>query len=106
MSGARQGQIPRPFRNRAAMPPQLPAQMRQHASGRGWKMATVFVLLGSILGFFGGLVSWLAFDMSFVAALAIWIVSGPLAAFLAVAAAALPGRATGETTAEPALVKA
>ncbi len=69
-------------------------------------MAAVFVLFGSVLGFFAGAVAWLAFDLSLVVALAIWIASGPLAAVLAVAVSSLPGRATGDTAGEAALVKA
>ena len=57
------------------------------------KMAAAFVLLGSVLGFLAGLAAWLAFDASFIVALAIWMTSGPLAAVLAVAASSFPGRA-------------
>lgn len=56
-------------------------------------MATAFVLMGSLLGFFGGLVAHFGFDVSVLAALAIWISAGPLSAVLAAAATARPGQA-------------
>ena len=43
-------------------------------------MALIVVLLGSICGFFGGIASWLFLDASLVAALSIWVVSGPASA--------------------------
>ena len=40
-------------------------------------MATIIILLSSILGFFGGLVGYVGFDVSFWMALSIWIAAGP-----------------------------
>lgn len=45
-------------------------------------MATAFVLIGSIGGFLAALVSYLVLDTPAVAALAIWLMSGPLSAAL------------------------
>jgi hypothetical protein len=49
-------------------------------------MAPAFVLIGSVTGFMTGLMAWLAFETSLLAAVAIWIISGPLSAMIAVAA--------------------
>lgn len=47
-------------------------------------MAVMLILAGSILGFFGGLLAYFVLGASFVTALSIWALSGPLAlAFLA-----------------------
>ena len=46
-------------------------------------MATVLVILCSLVGFVTGLTGWLVFDMSPLVALGIWVGSGPLAAALA-----------------------
>ena len=40
-------------------------------------MATIGILLGSIIGFLGGLVAYFGFDASLPLALAIWLGAGP-----------------------------
>ncbi len=57
-------------------------------------MATIIILLGSILGFVGGLTAYLGFDASFLAALSVWVAAGPAAALMVlVAATVTPQRA-------------
>lgn len=46
-------------------------------------MAAVVVILGSFFGLAVGLIGWLAFDLSFPGALAIWIGAGPASAMIA-----------------------
>lgn len=40
-------------------------------------MATISILLGSIIGFLGGLVAYFGLDASLLLALAIWLGAGP-----------------------------
>jgi len=48
-------------------------------------MASLIVIVGSMLGFASGLFGWLVLDLSFLVALSIWIGSGPISALVAVA---------------------
>ena len=50
-------------------------------------MATIIILMGSILGFVGGLTAYFGFDASFWAALTVWVAAGAAAAFLVMVAA-------------------
>ena len=43
-------------------------------------MATIIILLGSILGFIAGLTAFIGFDASFLTALSLWVGAGPAAA--------------------------
>lgn len=43
-------------------------------------MATIIILLGSILGLAGGVTAYVGFDASVLAALSIWIAAGPASA--------------------------
>ena len=57
-------------------------------------MATIIILLGSILGFAGGLTAFFGFDTSFWTALSVWVVAGPASALLVILAATVaPHRA-------------
>ena len=53
-------------------------------------MASLIVLCGTILGFVGGVAGYLFLDLSLLAALAVWILSGPLSAALAAIMATAP----------------
>lgn len=68
-------------------------------------MAAVIVVLGSMLGLVVGLVGWVAFDLSLVAALAIWIGAGPLSVALAALIALIPHDRHVPAAADPVLVK-
>ncbi len=46
-------------------------------------MATLVTLCGTILGFVGALTGVLVFDLGFLAAFAIWALSGPVSAMIA-----------------------
>jgi hypothetical protein len=48
-------------------------------------MATMIILLGSILGFASGLTAYLGFDATFWVSLSIWVAAGPASALLVVA---------------------
>ena len=50
-------------------------------------MATIIILLGSILGFVGGLTAYFGFDASFWTALSIWVGAGPALALPVILAA-------------------
>ncbi|MCC5973610.1 MAG: hypothetical protein JJT81_06115 [Rubellimicrobium sp.] len=50
----------------------------------------LIVVLGSILGFIGGVVAFAVHDVSFLTAIGIWIASGPISALLAVVMAMVP----------------
>ena len=43
-------------------------------------MATIIILLGSILGLLGGITAYVGFDASLTAAVSIWIGAGPASA--------------------------
>ncbi|GGL52794.1 hypothetical protein [Wenxinia marina] len=45
-------------------------------------MGVIVVLIASIAGFAGGAASWLLLDVPLLAAIAIWVLSGPLSAGL------------------------
>lgn len=47
-------------------------------------MASIWVILCSLLGLVVGLIGWLGFGMSPVVALGIWVAAGPIAAALAI----------------------
>ena len=55
-------------------------------------MAVILVLLGSVLGFFGGLFAFFVVGSSFGVALAIWVFSGPVLALALIRPAAREGR--------------
>jgi hypothetical protein len=58
-------------------------------------MATIIILMGSILGLVGGLTAYLGFDASFWVALSVWVAAGPASAMLVITAAtAAPQRAS------------
>jgi phage shock protein PspC (stress-responsive transcriptional regulator) len=50
-------------------------------------MATIIILLGSILGFVGGLTAYFGFDASFWTAVSVWVAAGPASALLVILAA-------------------
>jgi hypothetical protein len=58
-------------------------------------MATIIILIGSILGLVGGLTALVGFDASFLTALSIWIAAGPAAALgVILLAAVIPNHRT------------
>ena len=65
-------------------------------------MATIIILLGSMLGFVGGVVAYVGFDAGFLAALGIWLGAGPASALLVILSAAPP---TQHPTEQPILAK-
>ena len=57
-------------------------------------MSTIIILVGSILGFVGGLTAYIGFDASFWAVLSLWVAAGPASALLVVVVATVaPQRA-------------
>jgi hypothetical protein len=53
-------------------------------------MGTVFVLAGSILGLFAAILLFTLFGVGLPVALAVWVLSGPVAALVAIAIALRP----------------
>ncbi len=52
-------------------------------------MATIIILLGSILGFVSGLTAYVGFDASFLTALSVWVAAGPASALLVIVVATI-----------------
>jgi phosphate/sulfate permease len=52
-------------------------------------MATIIILLGGIIGFGTAITAYMAFGVSLVTAVLIWLASGPVSALLAALAIAL-----------------
>lgn len=53
-------------------------------------MAIVIILAGSLFGFLGGAAAYLFFDVSLMAAIAIWVGAGPASALVALALSLAP----------------
>lgn len=64
------------------------------------EMAGLITLCGTILGFVSAVVGFFVFDISFVAAFAIWALSGPVSAAIAMLAPAQPPAAKAHATAQ------
>ena len=52
-------------------------------------MATMIILLGSVLGFASGLTAYVGFEATFWVSLAIWVAAGPATAMLVIAGATI-----------------
>jgi hypothetical protein len=57
-------------------------------------MAPAFILIGSVAGFMGGLFAFFVLEFGLLAALAVWLLSGPASAVVAVSAT---GRSAART---------
>jgi hypothetical protein len=53
-------------------------------------LATIFILLGSVIGFVTGLILYFGFDSGLTAALLVWGASGPVSALLVIALSYAP----------------
>lgn len=57
-------------------------------------MATIIILLGSIVGLVGAITAYVGFEASFLAALSVWVAAGPVSAlFIILLGTILPTRA-------------
>ncbi|MCX7300230.1 MAG: hypothetical protein NTX73_07620 [Rhodobacterales bacterium] len=65
-------------------------------------MATIIILLGSVVGFLTAGISFVFLDYSLLAAVAIWGASGPVSAVLAAILIWRPDDTPRETSREPA----
>ena len=58
-------------------------------------MATIIILLGSMLGFISGLTAYFGFDVPFWVAVGVWAAAGPIVALLVILTAALAPQRNG-----------